>query len=166
MFTQHTVTARNWNKSFTHITFVPNQLAVRVWCPKSKSSIWIFTSVLVDSSPRSYLFPNPWSHRTEVWHRTFPICDAPLSRSARLRSVTDRNRAEINALVCTQALPGMVFVRAQELRLQCEHIALDKSACIPASPVHQKVSPQLFRYSPSLHCLTSCVQRSSESSSS
>ena len=115
MFTQHTVTARNWNKSFTHITFVPNQLAVRVWCPKSKSSIWIFTSVLVDSSPRSYLFPNTWSHRTEVWHRTFPICDAPLSRFARLLSVTDRNRAEINALVCTQALSGMVFVRAQEL---------------------------------------------------
>ena len=27
--------------------------------------------------------PNTCSHCTEVWHRTYPICDAPLSRTAR-----------------------------------------------------------------------------------
>ena len=27
---QHTATDRNWNQLFTHIAFVPNQLAVRV----------------------------------------------------------------------------------------------------------------------------------------
>ena len=46
----------------------------------------IFTSVSVDSSPRS---TNSLPLRSEkmftlrkVWHGTYPICDAPLSRSA------------------------------------------------------------------------------------
>ena len=48
------------------------------------------------SSPHSYLFTSVTGligvHCTKVWHKTYPICDAPLSRSAgpaQLRPVTE-----------------------------------------------------------------------------
>ena len=48
------------------------------------------------SSPRSYVFTSLTGrigvHCTKVWHKTYPICDAPLSRSAgpaQLRPVTE-----------------------------------------------------------------------------
>ena len=58
---------------------------------------WIFTSVSVDSNPRSNLFTSATaripvhtcSHYTKVWHRTYPICDPPLSRLAQLRFDTE-----------------------------------------------------------------------------
>ena len=57
---------------------------------------WIFTPVSVGSSPHSYLFTSVTGrigvHCTKVWHKTYPICDAPLSRSAgpaQLRPVTE-----------------------------------------------------------------------------
>ena len=56
---------------------------------------WIFAPVSVGSSPHSYLFTSVTGqigvHCTKVWHKTYPICDAPLSRSAgpaQLRPVT------------------------------------------------------------------------------
>ena len=45
--------------------------------------------------------PNRCSHYTKVWHRTYPICDAPLSRSAR-RSFRHRNHAATTTLVCEE----------------------------------------------------------------
>ena len=46
----------------------------------------IFTSISVDSSPRSYLVNsgqrNNCSYWIKVWHRTYPICDASFSGSA------------------------------------------------------------------------------------
>ena len=47
----------------------------------------IFTFVSEGSSPRSYFFishdgPNNSSHCAIVWHKTYPTCDALLSRSA------------------------------------------------------------------------------------
>ena len=57
---------------------------------------WIFAPVSVGSSPRSYVFTSVTGrigvHCTKVWHKTYPICDAPLSRSAgpaQLRPVTE-----------------------------------------------------------------------------
>ena len=57
---------------------------------------WIFAPVSVGSSPHSYLFTSVTGrigvHCTKVWHKTYPICDAPLSRSAgpaQLRPVTE-----------------------------------------------------------------------------
>ena len=65
----------------THITNIqparwPREFGALNTIPRS----WIFTSVLV--GPTYLLPPNRCSHCTEVWHRTRPICDAPLSRSA------------------------------------------------------------------------------------
>ena len=88
----------------------------------------IFTSVSVDSSPRSYLItsgrlcPNSFSHDTKVWHTTYPICDAPLFRSARRSFVPlQKSRRNHRSFVWTEIASGMVFVLAQEYRLQCEH---------------------------------------------
>ena len=112
--------------------------------------------------------PSTFSHSTKVWHTTYPIRDAPLLRSAGrgAASFRKRNRAEITTLLCEQKHYPVRFSCWRKSIDYSVKIALDTSACIPASLVHQTVSPQLFRYSPSLHCLTSCVQRSSESSSS
>ena len=50
----------------------------------------------LNSSPHSYLFTSVTGrigvHCTKVWHKTYPTCDAPLSRSAgpaQLRPVTE-----------------------------------------------------------------------------
>ena len=137
-------------------------------------STWIFTSVSEDSSPHSYLItsgrlcPSTFSHSTKVWHTTYPISDAPLLRSVErgAASLRYRNRAEITALLCEQKHYPVWFSCWRKSIDYSVNIALDTSACILASLIHQKVSPQLFRCSPSLHCLTGCVQRSSESSSS
>ena len=62
---------------------------------------WIFASVSVGSSPHSYLFTSVTGrigvHCTKVWHKTYLICDAPLSRSAgpaQLRPVTEIARPQ------------------------------------------------------------------------
>ena len=48
--------------------------------------------------------PNTCSHCTKVRHRTYPICDATLSRSVRhsFCSLCYRDRAEITVLICEQ----------------------------------------------------------------
>ena len=56
----------------------------------------IFAPVSVGSSPHSYLFTSV-TGRTKVWHKTYLICDAPLSRSAgpaQLRPVTEIARPQ------------------------------------------------------------------------
>ena len=70
----------------------------------------ISTSVSVDSSPRSYSFTSATVripvHTTlsKVWHRTYPICKASRSRSARQSFAPLRitNRTEITVLMCKQ----------------------------------------------------------------
>ena len=75
---------------------------------------WIFTSVLV--GPTYLLPPNRCSHCTEVWHRTCPICDAPLSRSARRSfASSQKERRHNRSCVWTKAPSGMIFVAAQKL---------------------------------------------------
>ena len=94
-----------------------------------------------------------------MWQTTYPTRDAPLLRSAGrgAASFRKRNRAEITTLLCEQKHYPIRFSCWRKSIDYSVNIALDKSACIPASLVHQKVSPQLFRYSQSLHCLTGCV---------
>ena len=82
-------TAKAWDKTFTHIKIASERLAKRVWY--TPGSILIATP--------EYFLPSQWlpviasclftpairnicSHYTKVRHRTYPICDAPLSRSA------------------------------------------------------------------------------------
>ena len=49
-----------------------------------------------------------WSQPTKVWHRTYAICDALLSRTTRRCSALNSWR--------TEALPGIAFVQAKQLR--------------------------------------------------
>ena len=85
-------TVQNWNKSFTHI----------------KNRAWaVGREYLVNEIPflsgfqSSLLFihfrygPNIRSHCIIVWHRTYPIYDIPLSRSARRTFTLLQNCAKI-----------------------------------------------------------------------
>ena len=86
--------------------------------PNPSPNSWkLFTYVLVDSSSRSHLYfiyfrpgPNICSHCTKVWHRSYPTCDAPLSRSARRSFAPCRNRSKITVLKCEQKLYTVWFV--------------------------------------------------------
>ena len=81
------------------------RLAERVWCTKFQSSLLNIYFRFSKFQPSLLLIyfregSNRYSHSTKVWHKTSPICNTPLSRSARLRSV--RDRAKITVLVCEQ----------------------------------------------------------------
>ena len=81
-------TRRRTGKVVHTSNIVPKRLAERVWCSKSQSSLLIiyFRSSGFQSSLLLIHFrygPNTCSYYTEVWHRTYPIWDAWLSRSAR-----------------------------------------------------------------------------------
>ena len=85
------------HKSFTHRTSHrcgwPKGFGALNSSPHSR----IFTSVSVSFRPRPYLFTsatgrNRCAHRTNyIWHNTYPICDAPLSRSARRSFAPSQN---------------------------------------------------------------------------
>ena len=83
---------------------------------------WIFAPVSVGSSPHSYLFTSVTGrigvHCTKVWHKTYPICDAALSRSAgpaQLRPVTEIALPRNRSCVWTEDLSGMILAVAQNL---------------------------------------------------
>ena len=81
------------------------RLAERVWCTKFQSTLLNIYFRFSKFQPSLLLIyfregSNRYSHSIKVWHKTSPICDAPLSRSARLRSV--RYRAKIIVLICEQ----------------------------------------------------------------
>ena len=85
-----TATAQIRNKSLTHIKQRAERLAERVWWTASQPSPLNFRLSTIQSS--LYLFTSATVqmnclHCTKVWHRTYQICDASLSRSqqARLR---------------------------------------------------------------------------------
>ena len=74
------------------------------------------------SSPRSYLFTSATgrigqcSRCTIVRHKPYPICDDPLSTSARHSfAPSKKSRRHSRSCVSTEALPGMIFVAAQKL---------------------------------------------------
>ena len=100
---------------------VPQRLAERVLWTKSQSSLLNiyfrfsgFQSLLLLIHFRC--FPNTCSHCTKVWHRTSPICDAPLSRVAkRSFAPLQKSRRNHRSYVWTEALSSMVFVPAQKL---------------------------------------------------
>ena len=91
-----TATVQTWTSRSHTSNILPERLVERVWGTRSQSS--------VDSSSRSYLStsgPNIRSHCTKVWHRTYPIYDAPFSRSAR-RSFAPLQKSCRNFCVCKQ----------------------------------------------------------------
>ena len=107
-----TAAVQNWNKSFTHIEQRAREVG-REGLVQLKPSrhFGIFTSVLVDSSPRSYLFTSA-TVRISVY--TAPKCGTEPIRYVTLHfrdqcgallcgaSLRCRNRAEITVLICEQ----------------------------------------------------------------
>ena len=60
--------------------------------------------------------PNTRSYCTIGWHRTYPICEAPLSRSAgRSFAPLRKLRRNHRSYVWTETLSAMIFVPAQNL---------------------------------------------------
>ena len=76
---------------------------------------WIFTSVF-GLQPSLLLIhfrhgPNRCSHCTEVWQKTFPVCDTPLSRSAGRRfAPSQKSHRHNRSCMWTGTLSGMIFV--------------------------------------------------------
>ena len=71
------------------LNIVPARFVRRVWWTKSQISLLqIFYSRFSGFHSSLLLIhfrdgPNRWSYCTKVWHRIPPLCDTPLSRSAR-----------------------------------------------------------------------------------
>ena len=96
----------------------------------SRPHSWIFTFVSVDSSLRSYLYTSGTVHTctvrfipvhtvlTKVRPRTYPISDAPFSRSAR-HSFAPLQKSRLNhrSFVWKEALSGVVFILVQKLHV-------------------------------------------------
>ena len=92
-----------------HITITPALLAGRAWGTKFQSS--------VGSKPHSYSYFRDGPHRLhKVWHKTYPVCDAPLSISGQ-RSFAPSQKSRCHNPSCewTDALSSMIFVVAQNL---------------------------------------------------
>ena len=100
-------------KAIVHHTsnIVPERLAEWVWCTKFQSSLLniYFRFNGFQSSLLPIYFrdgPNSCSHCTKLslWHKNYPICDAPLSRSARRSFAQSAVIAppQLTALVCQQ----------------------------------------------------------------
>ena len=97
-------TTQNWNKSFTNNEHRYED--ERFGELKPSPDPRIFSSISVDSLILIHFRfrPHNCSHCTEVWHKHYPLCDAPLSRSAR-GAAWPRYRnhfAEIMVLMCQQ----------------------------------------------------------------
>ena len=78
---------------------VRERLVKRDWCTKLKyilSSQWSKLSLLLIHFRKG---PNICLHCSKTWHRTYPICHAPLSKSGRCSFVSRRNH---RSLACEQ----------------------------------------------------------------
>ena len=113
--TTTTTTARDWNKSFTHREHRTAAVGQEGFVNLTFQSLvlnisfrvsWFRSSTLLIHVPGPlYYSPTTCSHYTKVWHRTYPICDAPLSRPA-LRSFAPLQKLRRNhcPYVWTKAL--------------------------------------------------------------
>ena len=111
-----TTTARDWNKSFTHIAVVPEGLAVRVWCsfwPILNHSL-LCAFVSVDSSPHFYLLTSATGRIPPPKCGTEPIRYVKLnslSRSAQLNlKPLQKSRRNHRSYVWTEVLSGYGFI--------------------------------------------------------
>ena len=105
-------------RSHTH---VPAWLAERLWCTQFQSSLLNiyfrpsgFQSSLLLIHFRYGL--NTCSYCTKEWHRTYPICDSPLSWSVRRSFATSqKSRCHNRSCVWKDALSDVIFVAVQKL---------------------------------------------------
>ena len=99
------------------------RLSERVWCTKifSFNSLKV-TSISVSSSTRSYLFISATVPKrqkvftSQDWHKTYPVCKAPLSISGQRSFTSSQNSLRHNrSCEWTEALSGKIFVAARKL---------------------------------------------------
>ena len=116
----------NWSKSFTHSAIVPLWLAERVWCTKSKCSLLNIFFHLSEFQPSLLLnllllqseFLNNCSHCTPPppLQKKYPICDNPLSKSARCSiAPLQRSRENYPSYVNRNPIPWYDSASAQKL---------------------------------------------------
>ena len=97
------------------------RLAQRAWCTKFHSSLLNIYFRLSGYQTAFLLIyfrdgPKKCSHCTKVSHKTYPICDAPLSRSARrIFAPSQKSRHCNNSCVWTEVLSEIVFVEGQKV---------------------------------------------------
>ena len=97
-----TATARDWNKSFTHMEYRTGAVGQEGFVNLTFQSLllniflrvsWFRSSPLLIRVPDPlYYSPTTCSHYTKVWHRAYQIGDAPQAfyiGAAQLRSVTE-----------------------------------------------------------------------------
>ena len=86
-------------KSHSHTSnIVPARLAESVWCKKKlQSSLYFLVSGFEPSLLLIYFSDslNGCSYSTKVWHKTYPLCDVPFSRSA-MRTFTPAQKSRRN----------------------------------------------------------------------
>ena len=83
---------------------------------------YVYTMLDISSCRHEKLSRIAWTatatclHCTKVWHKTHPICDAPLSRSAWCSfAPLQKSGQSYRCYVLTEALSRMIFVPAQKL---------------------------------------------------
>ena len=109
------IVCRDWNKSFTHIAVAPKRLAVRVWCSVlANTQSLLAMSFRLGGFQTSFLLinvrygPNTF---TKMWRRTYPICEASISRSAPLSlKPLQKSRRNHRSYVWTEAISGYGFI--------------------------------------------------------
>ena len=135
-------TARDWNKSFTHIAVVSERLTVKVWCSFSPilNHSLLCASVSVESTPHSYLLtsaavriPSPKCGTEPIRYVKFHFRD-----QRRLASSRYRNRAEITVLLCERKpYLGMVLLPARELSGTVGHSPTEARTPLPVCSLPQ-----------------------------
>ena len=108
-----TVTAQNWKEPFTHIEHraeAVGQEGLVNWIPVLAPGYLLPSEWITILAPTFHFRngPNTCSHCARLWHRTYPICDAPLWKSAR-RSLARSQKSRWNhcSYVWTEALSGI-----------------------------------------------------------
>ena len=110
-----------WHKSFTHIEHVARAVGPEAWYTKFHSSLLNICFRLSGYQTAFLLIyfrdgPKKFSHCTKVSRKTYPICDAPLSRSARrIFAPSQKSRRCNNSCVWTEVLSEIVFVEGQKV---------------------------------------------------
>ena len=110
----------------THRDIVPGGggLAERVWCNQFQPSLLNFYFRISGFQSSLVLIyfcngPNSCSHCTTVWPKTGPLCHA----ARRSLAPPQKSRRHNRSFVWTEALSGMIFLRALKLSAEkCEHV--------------------------------------------
>ena len=112
-------------------TSLPRLGAERVWCTKFFSLLLkIYFHLWVSVLAPTYLFPRRSQKvfTLQDWHKTYPVCDVPLLRSARHSfASSQKSLCQNRSCLWTEALFGKIFVAVQRPSLVLHWIAFFQS---------------------------------------